>query len=144
MSAAENLKPWKPGQSGNPSGKPKIPEHLRAIHSLTQQEVTKIVSKYARMTLDELEAAVEARKASAVEMCVAKIFLKSMEYGDYSRLQFLLDRAIGRTPVAQESDEDIAARKDLERLTDRELIQLVKEKLPALEQKNGEPGPAAS
>lgn len=140
---AEHLTPWKKGQSGNPSGLSKIPNHLRGIASLTQHEVTKIVSKYARMTLTELEELAEARQAPALEAAIIAIFISSAKHGDYQRLAFLLDRAIGRIPVAIEDDADKVARRDLAQLTDRELIQLVKEKLPALELSNGESDPAA-
>lgn len=133
---AQHLKPWKPGQSGNPSGLPKLPDHLRGIASLTQIEVTKIVSKYARMKLIDLIASLESSETAALDLAIAKVFLKSIEQGDYQRLAFLLERAVGRVPVVTEDDADRAARKDLERLTDRELIQLVKEKLPALEKNN--------
>ncbi len=130
---AEHLKPWKPGVSGNPSGRPRLPDELRGIRSLTVTEVCKLVSKYAQLSHPELEAVIEAKTAPVLELAIAKIFEQSVRYGDYQRLAFLLDRSIGKAPVTSPDDDDESARKQLEGLSDRELLRLVKEKLPELE-----------
>ena len=106
---------------------PRIPEHLRKIASLTQHEVTKIISKYARLTAQQLKEVLEAKEAPALELSIASIFAKSIMYGDSQRLAFLLDRAVGKVPVTQETDEDLAARRELQDLTTSELLQLVRE-----------------
>lgn len=128
----EHLTPWKPGQSGNPGGNPKLPDALRAIKSLSVKEVNKLISKYARLSMVQLKAAQEDKKVSVIELCIAAIFARCMEYGDYTRLNFLLERAIGKVPIAVEDDEDRAARKDIEELSDQELLRLAKEKIPEL------------
>lgn len=138
INAARNLVSWKPGQSGNPSGRPKIPEALRGIHSLTQPEVCKIISKYARMEKAELIGASENPKTSALELCIASIFVACIKTGDYTKLSFLLDRAIGKVPVIEETDEDKAARQEIQSLSNDELIRLVTEKLPELTAKKAE------
>lgn len=129
----EHLHPWKPGVSGNPGGRPKLPEALRGIHSLSQLEVTKIVSKYARMNHAELVAVTEGRAAPMLELAIAQIFVQSAKYGDHQRLSFLLDRAIGKVPAVDLTDEETEARRELQGMTDRELLQLVKDKIPELE-----------
>ncbi len=129
---ARNLKPFVKGQSGNPGGMPRIPDHLRHIASLSQNEVTKIVSKYARMTRVELQAAATAPETPMLEVAVASIFVQSAKNGDYARLSFLLDRAIGKVPVTAETSEEKMAREELRQISDEELIRLVKEKVPEL------------
>lgn len=131
---AQHLRSWRPGQSGNPTGRPAIPEYLRAIKSLTQGEVTKIVSKYGRMTYDELHLALERGDAPVIELTVAKIFARSLSKGDYQGLAFLLDRAIGKVPVIEPTDDETRALEELRELSDQELLRLVKEKIPELEQ----------
>lgn len=123
---------WKPGQCGNPGGRPRVPDGLRHIASLSQAEVCKIVSKYARMTRDELQTALTDAKTPMLEITVASIFAQSAKRGDYTRLAFLLDRSIGKTPVAKE-DEDTAMRNDLKALSNEELIKFAREVLPQLE-----------
>lgn len=132
-SSAQNLKPWKPGQSGNPSGRPKVPEHLRAILALMPDEVSRMIAKYARMDRVELGLQLEAAKMPMLEACIARIFQESFAKGDFTRLSFLLDRAIGKVPVIQPTDEEAQALQDIRDLSNEELIKLVKEKLPELE-----------
>ncbi len=136
MSAARNLTPWQPGQSGNPSGRPRLPDELRAIRALTSLEVCKLVSKYARMSFSELEALLESKSIPVIELTIASIFAKAFESGDFTRLSFLLDRAIGKVAVMEESDEDKAARKEIEDLSDGELLRLVVAKIPELTAKS--------
>lgn len=125
---AHNLRPWQPGQSGNPSGRPKIPEHLRSIASLSQGEVCKLVSKYARMTRDELQQAIQAPSTPVLEMAIASIFAQSIKQGDYTRLAFLLDRAIGKVPQVILSDEQ-EQKAALSELPRADLLQIIKSEL---------------
>lgn len=130
----EHLKPYhfKPGVSGNPSGRPILPDELRAIRSLNQVEACKLISKYARMTKDELLKAVDDESTPVIELSIASIFSKCVENGDYTRLSFLLDRAIGKVPSIAESDEETLARAEIQSLSDQELLRLITEKLPEL------------
>lgn len=134
MSAAKNLMPpWQPGQSGNPSGRPRIPEAYRAVQSLSQIEACKRISRYARMSPEQIEVAKSLPTTDLLDRCIISIFEKCMQYGDNTRLQFLLDRAIGKAPQLNETDEEKAARQALRDLSDQELVKLVKENLPELE-----------
>ena len=130
---AEHLKPWKPGQSGNPSGMPRIPNHLRGIASLTHHEVVKTVSKYARMTRAELQLAVSDPTTPMLEVAIASVFAQAAKNGDYTRLSFLLDRAIGKAPVIEAVGEDMAALREIQALTDDELRERVLKALPVPE-----------
>jgi len=127
MSAILKQYAYKPGQSGNITGRPKLPEHLRGIASLTQDEVTKLVSKYARMTREELQAAVASTTTPMVEIAIAAIFAQAAKHGDFARLAFLLDRAIGKVKVVEESDQ---ALQDLAAKSTQELLELVAAKMP--------------
>ncbi len=68
-----------------------------------------------------------------LEMAIAQIFWQSAIHGDYARLSFLLDRAVGKVQPSQDDDEDKASRRELQSLTDRELLQVVKAKIHLLE-----------
>lgn len=128
----KNLTPWKAGQSGNPTGVAKLPPELQAIKALTRVESSRYISKYARMSKEELEMAAINPKTTALELGIVSIFMKCIQHGDSTRLQFLLDQSIGKIPVATETDEEKLARQDLQNLSDQELIKLVKEKIPVL------------
>ncbi len=124
---ARNLKPWKPGQSGNPTGMARVPDHLRGVASLSPLEVVKIVSKYARMTRAELQVAATNPDTPMLEVAIASVFAQSAKTGDYQRLAFLLDRAVGKVPVVQETNDELEARRELQNLTTSELLQLVRD-----------------
>lgn len=132
MSAALADYKWQPGQSGNPGGRSRLSEELRQIKALSQPEVARFIAKYARMTQADVEKVVLNKKMPMLEACIASVFAKCVELGDFTRLSFLLDRAIGKIPVAVEDDEDRAARKMIEDLSDEELFRLVAEKIPVI------------
>ncbi len=124
---------FKKGKSGNPGGRFKIPTELSQIRKLSQAECAYLVSKYARMTRGELQSAIEDIRTPMVDLTIASIFAQSAKNGDYQRLGFLLDRTCGKVPTAELFDEDNEGRKELRKLTDQEIVQLVKDKLPELE-----------
>lgn len=131
VGTAPNLKPWNPGQSGNPSGRVKIPEELRLIKSLSSLEVNKLISKYGRMNLAALLAADTDPETTVIDLSIIAVFKKAFEKQDYTALSFLLERSIGKVPLApEETDEEKAARDEISNLTDIELARIVAEKLP--------------
>jgi len=79
---------FKKGQSGNKSGKPK--------GILTTDQVKALFGKMSALTKAELLEIIQSPKSSILEITTASIFAKAAKDGDYSRLNFLLDRSIGR------------------------------------------------
>ena len=85
----KNLIPYKPGQSGNPSGKPKS--------LLTKDAVSKIISEFAFMTPDEIKGVAANPKSTMIEIMIASIIMQTINNGDPSRLNFLFERSpVGR------------------------------------------------
>lgn len=132
--AQRHLVPWKKGQSGNPGGRPKLPEHLKFIRSISSAEVAKIISKYACMTYDDLKASLNDPLQTVLEKAVAKVFQKAIKEADYTALNFLLDRAVGKAPIMQDEDDDSEEAK-LNRMSFQDLLQLVRQTIPALQEK---------
>jgi hypothetical protein len=114
---------WKPGESGNKTGRPRLPAHLQNIPSLTADEVNKIMSKYTRMSLTELEQVILEKKAPALEMAICSNLIKSITSGDYANLQFILDRSVGK--VTEKSEIAVSPKA----VSDDELDLIPKEKL---------------
>ncbi len=79
------------------------------------------------MPLAELQAAATNPDTPMLEVAIASVLMHSAKTGDYQRLAFLLDRAVGKVPVAQETDDELTARRELQNLTTSELLQLVKD-----------------
>lgn len=89
-------KRFQKGQSGNPGGRPKLPPELKAIKELTVEEVKRIFAKYARMSIPEIEKCALSQDLPIFELVVASGLRRAFTYGDYKRLNFILDRTIGR------------------------------------------------
>ncbi len=87
---------WKLGQSGNPAGRIKIPDDVKEARKFNAAEATRIITKYLYMNSSELELAITDPETPAMELMLAKIIKKSAEAGDHFRLNFLLDRTIGK------------------------------------------------
>ena len=87
---------WKKGQSGNPGGKPKIPDDIKETRSLNQYELERIINRYLHMTKGELVAAIKNDATPMMEVTVASIVLKAASGGDHLRLDFILNRLIGK------------------------------------------------
>ncbi len=126
----KNLRPWVKGQSGNPGGVPQLPPELKAIKSLTQIEITKLISKFARMSPSQMFVAMKDPNNSIIELTICSIFQQSLEKGDFTRLSFLLDRCVGKVRDVVEDDESLDERQELQKLSMKELLTLVKDNLP--------------
>lgn len=88
--AAPQLRPhhFKPGQSGNPGGKPK--------QLLTKDKVKGLVDKFYHMSREDLKKVAANPKSTVIELTIASIMVKCIEAGDFSRFDGMLSRAIGK------------------------------------------------
>jgi hypothetical protein len=82
------------------------------------------------MKRKELQIAVEDQDTPMIDLAIASIFAQSAKNGDYQRLAFLLDRAVGKVPDMIEDDEDRSEREELAKLSLNELLTLVKTNFP--------------
>lgn len=113
---------WKPGASANPSGRPK--------GGLSRVEAETTIGRLFKMTRQELQDVVQDPKSSMLIITLASIMAKAAKDGDAARLEFLLNRSIGRVKDMLEIEH-----KKLDHLTDKEVIELAKEQIQALEAK---------
>jgi len=124
---------FRPGMSGNPTGRPPLPENLRAINALTGVEVRLVIAKYARMNRTELEAIIQSPETPILEVSIAATFIQAARTGDCARITLLLDRTVGRPlsvdPIDAEEDLERAA---YEAMPLAELIKIVKANVPEL------------
>lgn len=79
---------WKPGQSGNPSGRPK--------GLLTTSQISATVGRLGMMTTAELTEVYQHPSTSVLDKALANALLLAAESGDCSKLEFLFQRSIGR------------------------------------------------
>jgi hypothetical protein len=116
---------FQPGQSGNPGGRPKIREELRDMKRLNQERFLLIVTEFLSKTKNELRRAVNDPDSSALEMMLASLMEKAIERGDPTRVNFLLDRTIGKVPDKIEAIAHI--HQNVAHLSNEELFNEVKQ-----------------
>lgn len=92
----ENLKPFKPGQSGNPGGKAKLPEDIREARKLNQIELERVINKYLYLGHEDFEAEIKRPGVPMLELMLASIVKAAAQKGDQLRLDFILNRVIGK------------------------------------------------
>lgn len=87
---------FKPGISGNPGGRPKLPPHLKKVREFTADEIRRIISMYGRMEREELQAVVKNPATPMFDLMVAGIYAQAAKSGDYARAAWLVDRLVGK------------------------------------------------
>jgi len=87
---------FKPGQSGNPSGRPKMPKELKEAKTLNQIQVAQLLNKFTHMTAKQLEERFNDPNATTMELMICKIVHQAIKTGDQARMNFLLDRMVGK------------------------------------------------
>ncbi len=87
---------WKPGESGNPNGRPKDPPEVKEIKLLTKQYFKEIGSLIVLGNIDELERIAQDRKQPVIKVMIAAVAVKAMSKGDMVAIDMLLNRLIGK------------------------------------------------
>lgn len=85
-----------PGQSGNPSGRRKLPEELKDIAEFTAEEIKRMFAKYGRMPVELVKEAANDLQIASIEAVIASGIMRAIKDGDYARLSYFLDRTIGK------------------------------------------------
>ena len=88
------------GQSGNPNGRPRLPEEVKELRKINNIELSRLFNKYFFKSVNELLKIFSNKNLPVADMSVIKICLYCANKGDHIRLGFILDRLIGR-PVQQ-------------------------------------------
>jgi hypothetical protein len=91
-----NRTSFKKGQSGNPNGRPKLPEDLKKVKLLSDAEIKRLMAAFAQMTTEDIQGFSTDLKKPVLHVLLARIYLKAIEDGDQRRLDFILDRTIGK------------------------------------------------
>ena len=100
----KNLKPFKPGQSGNPNGRPKIRDNLAEVKLMNKTEMRRFIQKIIDMTPEEMKEMVKRTDVPALEIMLASVAHQAIVRGDQARIDFLLQRTIGKVAEKHEHE----------------------------------------
>lgn len=119
---------FQPGQSGNPAGRPTVPEELKAARRLNKTTLERILNEYIHLPMVELAEKVKDPSTPAIELMVAKVLHEAIKRGDEKRLGFILDRLVGavKKTVAVEGGDEESNPIRLANMTNAERAQLIK------------------
>lgn len=94
---------WKKGQTGNPGGRKKEPAALRRMKHYTRHDIDMTLLTYIGLTRPQLETKLsdERNPPTLLELMVASVITRAIEQGCNVRLNFMLDRIIGKVKEAQ-------------------------------------------
>lgn len=114
------------GHPGGPGRPPKSPE-IKKMTAHTRQEIERVLNEALSLTHEELKELVKDPKTTVLHKMVYTICIKGIFLGDPSRLDFILNRLIGKV---KEPDVDITIK--LARMPTHEVIDLAKEAIEIL------------
>ena len=108
MARGDNLKKYwfQKGQSGNPNGRPIEGDAAYRLKHYTREYVAEVLNTIMELKDSEIEEILLNPEGTQFEKVVAKVLLTARKDGDFSQLERLLDRCIGKVPQRLEGDPD--------------------------------------
>jgi hypothetical protein len=94
---------WKPGESGNPNGRPKVPEEIKKLRKLNRNAFELMLDELMWMSADQIRELSQAKDVPVVKLAMAAIIAKSAQFGDHKRFGYLLEQMIGKAMVRLEA-----------------------------------------
>ncbi len=97
---------FKKGMSGNPKGKPPLPDDLKLLMRETSQAMKRDICEIYSMPLSELDQleSMDRSKISAGRAAIMSCLNNSYSSGDFKALNVMLDRVLGKIPEAPPVD----------------------------------------
>lgn len=77
-------------------GRLKMPEDLRGLKRMNQRDVELLFNKFMDKSARELVAFTKDLSNTTKEVIVARILVEAIRHGDQNKLEFILNRLIGK------------------------------------------------
>jgi len=98
---------FKPGESGNPNGRPRKYVSLLKEQGYKSSEINDSLMALLSMDLNELKEVFENPKATVLEKAVAGAIRKSIEKGSLYNIETIITRAMGKPKEQQDHTGEI-------------------------------------
>ncbi len=89
---------YQAGVSGNPAGRPPQTPEERALRKVNRKEFEELVNILLHTSVEELQTIANDKTNTGMTMMLASIIAKAIKYGDQRRMDFFLNRLIGKVP----------------------------------------------
>lgn len=89
---------FKPGQSGNPSGRTPFSAEQRALRKLTLEKYRKVIKIALKQPFEDLVAFSLDGRNSTVEVGVARLLIHAINSGNTSDFELFAARIVGKIP----------------------------------------------
>lgn len=96
MAKKANQTSFKPGQSGNPAGRVKMPTEVKEAKRMTQESAITMFNLLAHATKEELSAIIKDPTTNVMTLALAQVLIKGIQNGDQARVNFIFDRMLGK------------------------------------------------
>jgi len=90
---------FKKGESGNPNGRPAIPQDVRHMKKLTVEEFQKIIMRFLWLPVEDVDKINANRKSLVIDALMASIITRAINEGCIQRMGFLMDRLLGKMSI---------------------------------------------
>lgn len=98
---------FKPGESGNPNGRPRKYVSLLKEQGYKLSEINDSLMALLSMDINELKEVFENPKATVLEKAVAGAIRKSIEKGSLYNIETIITRAMGKPKETQQHSGEV-------------------------------------
>lgn len=122
------FKPGNPGGPGRPRKKPKDVKQKK----MNKTEAEALLNKFLQYDIEDLEIILKDKKRSVMEHMIGRICMMAIKHGDHKRLDFMLDRLVGR--VKEVKELQLPQPTIIRRFDSNEVIELKAEEVKLIEE----------
>ncbi len=87
---------FKKGVSGNPSGRPKLPDRLKGTKPITTDELKYTIAKHFKMDEGQIEGVLSNPQSISLDLIIAATIKRAYKDGDIAKAEYLFMRSLGK------------------------------------------------